>query len=188
VVGTPVAGRTQSDLEGMIGMFVNTLGIRVQPGGDQTFAGFLSEVKKTVLKAFDNQDYPFEYLVEKVVQRRENGRNPLFDVMFVLQNLDLPEISIKGLTLTPYRLIKRISKFDLTLIGIARQDKLAFTLEYSTGLFKLETIDRYIGYFQEIATVLADNPGIKLKDIQVSVDLVEPESEMSQEADGDFAF
>ncbi|MCP5109075.1 MAG: amino acid adenylation domain-containing protein, partial [bacterium] len=82
-IGTPVAGRSHPDLEDIIGMFVNTVVIRNRPEGHKSFREFLMEVKKNVLEAFDNQDYQFENLVEKVAVKREPGRNPIFDVLFM---------------------------------------------------------------------------------------------------------
>jgi amino acid adenylation domain-containing protein len=83
IVGTPVAGRRHADLEPIIGMFVNTLALRSHPIGEKTFRQFLSEVKTQTLEAFENQDYQFEELVEQVEVKRDAGRNPLFDVMFL---------------------------------------------------------------------------------------------------------
>jgi len=109
VVGSPVAGRRHFDLEYVIGVFVNTLALRNYPFGEKTFDVFLREVKARILEAQENQDYPFEDLVEKAAVKRDAGRNPLFDVMFVLQNVDFPEIEITGLKLTPYDYERRIS-------------------------------------------------------------------------------
>ena len=89
VVGVPTAGRRHAELEPIIGMFVNTLAIRNLPSPQKTFDDFLQEVKKRTLGAFENQEHQFEDLVEQVPVNRDAGRNPLFDVMFVLQNVDL---------------------------------------------------------------------------------------------------
>ncbi|HLP58794.1 MAG TPA: condensation domain-containing protein, partial [Candidatus Deferrimicrobium sp.] len=94
VVGTPVAGRRHDDLEKIIGMFVNTLATRNYPAGEKMFRDFLAEVKEKTLKAFENQEYPYEDLVEKVTAIRDVSRNPLFDTMFVLQNTGSQEIAI----------------------------------------------------------------------------------------------
>ncbi|MGN4562436.1 condensation domain-containing protein, partial [Bacillus cereus group sp. MYBK5-2] len=88
IVGTPIAGRTHADLEPIIGMFVNTLAIRNYPEGDKTFYMYVQEVKETMLNAYENQEYPFEELVQKVNIKRDMSRNPLFDTMLVLQNTE----------------------------------------------------------------------------------------------------
>jgi len=87
VIGTPIAGRRHADLQQIMGMFVNTLVMRNFPIGDKTFAAFLREVKVRTLVAFENQEYPFEELVDKVGVKRDVSRNPLFDFMLVMQNL-----------------------------------------------------------------------------------------------------
>jgi non-ribosomal peptide synthetase component F len=85
-----VAGRRHADLEKIIGMFVNTLALRNYPAGEKTLKDFLNELKERTLATFENQEYQFEELVEKVEVNRDTGRNPLFDVMFVLQNFYMP--------------------------------------------------------------------------------------------------
>ncbi|WP_157243996.1 condensation domain-containing protein, partial [Paenibacillus elgii] len=91
IVGTPIAGRPHADLESIIGMFVNTLALRHYPAGEKTFQDYVQEVKETSLKAFENQDYPFEALVDKLDLKRDMSRHPLFDTMFVLQNTEQGE-------------------------------------------------------------------------------------------------
>ena len=89
IIGTPIAGRRHADLEKIIGMFVNTLALRNYPVGERTFREFLGDVKERILMVFENQEYPFEELVDKLSLKRDMGRNPLFDVMFVLQNMNI---------------------------------------------------------------------------------------------------
>ncbi|MCP5054762.1 MAG: AMP-binding protein, partial [bacterium] len=121
------------------------------------------------LTGFENQDYPYEDLVEQVVVNRDVSRNPLFDTMFVLQNVETVKIAIPGLKLSPYNHRYETSKFDLTLIGQQAEDKLLFTFEYSTKLFRESTIERFIRYFKKIiSSVLYEgkkNTGISEIDI-----------------------
>jgi non-ribosomal peptide synthetase component F len=88
IIGTPIAGRRHADLENIIGMFVNTLAMRNYPIGDKKFIDFLKELRKRILDNFENQEYPFEELVDKLSVKRDIGRNPIFDIMFVVQNID----------------------------------------------------------------------------------------------------
>ena len=94
VIGSPISGRTHKDTERMLGMFVNTLAMRGRPEGKKSYTEFLKEVKESCLKAYENQEYPFEELVEAVEVRRDMARNPLFDVMLVLQNNEKVEYSL----------------------------------------------------------------------------------------------
>ncbi|HLP61124.1 MAG TPA: condensation domain-containing protein, partial [Candidatus Deferrimicrobium sp.] len=167
VIGTPVAGRGHSDLEKIIGMFVNTLALRNFPVGEKKWTHFLVEVKERLLKAFENQDYPYEELVEKIVPNRDASRNPLFDTMFILQNVDNQIIDIPGLKLLPYEYENNTAKFDLTLVGIEAGAKLLFTFEYSTHLFKPETIDRFILYFKKVIASIVKNKDQRISGIEI---------------------
>jgi amino acid adenylation domain-containing protein len=166
VVGSPTAGRRHTDLEQIIGIFVNTLALRNYPAEEKTFKEFLREVKDNTLKAQENQDYPFEELVEKAAVR-DASRNPLFDVMFVLQNMDVCEIDIPGLRLKPFRYANKISKFDLSFYCEERGDGLVFTVEYSTKLFRQARIKRFIRYFKAMVSCIPDNSNIKIWEIEV---------------------
>jgi amino acid adenylation domain-containing protein len=169
LVGTPTVGRRHADLEQIIGMFVNTLVLRNYPRGEQTYREFFKEIKKRSLEAFENQDYPYEELVEVVAITRDISRNPLFDSMFVLENQGISQIEIPGLKLSPHEHQTGTSKFDLTLIGVKLEEKMRFIFEYSTKLFKRQTIEKYTGYFKKIiADVLIAGPkDIKLSEIEI---------------------
>ena len=188
VVGTPVAGQSHADLEGIIGMFVHTLAIRNEPQGQKLFKTFLQEVKEKTLAAFENQDYPFEELVEKVKARRIGKRNPIFDVMLALQNMEMSEISIPGLTLNACDYNPDIAQFDIYLTAEERKNRMAFKMGYRTQLFKKETAENLFMNFQEIIECVTINNDIQLEEIEISHRLLEPESETIEEAEGDFEF
>ena len=167
VVGTPTAGRNHSELQGIIGMFANTLPIRNHPESQKVFIDFLKELKGNVISTFENQDFQYEEMVEALPLNRDTSRNPLFDVMFVLQNMDISDVGIPGLKLHPYSYGNKTSKFDLTLQGVETASSLKFLLEYSTRLFKKETILRFIGYFKQIVDMVTENPTITLSQIEI---------------------
>jgi tyrocidine synthetase-3 len=167
VVGTAAAGRKNAELQQTIGMFVNTLAIKNSLKNDKTFKQFLEEVKQKTLAALENQDYPFEDLVEQVDVTRDTSRNPLFDVMFVLENIDLPELELEGLKLKPYEFENRIAKFDLTMTAAETTGGLHVVLEYCMKLFKESTIERFFQYFSSILRSVLDNPGIKIGTIEI---------------------
>jgi len=174
VVGTPTAGRYHPDLQQIMGMFVNMLVLRNFPTGEKTFNQFLKEVKERAFKVFAHQEYQFESLVEKLALERKPGRNPLFDVNLSLQNV--AERSTR-LTETPGEFIDietMASKFDLSLEIIEVGDYLYCKFEYKTRLFKRETIERFAAYFKEILAEVVKNKNIKLEDIRVAHDLLEP--------------
>ena len=167
VVGTPIAGRRHADLEHLMGMFVNTLALRNFPCGQKPFIQFLEEIKENTVKAFENQDYLYEDLVEQVAVKRDMGRNPLFDTMFVLQNFDAFKIEIPGLKVQTIDYETRISKFDLTLTAVEKEENLLFIFEYCTKLFRQETIRRFIGYFTKIISNVIQSPGLRISEIEI---------------------
>jgi acyl carrier protein len=167
IVGTPTAGRRYPGIENIIGMFVNTLALRSYPVGEKTFLEFLHEVRQWTLAAFENQDYQFEDLVERLQQHRDSNRNPLFDVMFTFQNLSVIGMEIPGLTLNPYPYENQVSKFDLSLDVMDKEGRLAFTLHYSQTLFKKSTIERITGSFKNMVFCVLADPGKKLGSIDI---------------------
>ncbi|MBL3658752.1 non-ribosomal peptide synthetase/type I polyketide synthase [Fulvivirga sediminis] len=167
VVGTPTAGRPHHDVEGLVGMFVNTLPIRSRFDHEMTFKEFVQNVKQVSLQAFENQQYPFEELLNDLKVRRESNRHPLFDVMFSLQNFGGAAIEIPGLALKRQERKLGHNKFDLSLTGYEGKDKLLFNIEYSGDLFDEATIQRYAKGFQQIIKQVADNPDILIGDISL---------------------
>ncbi|MCP4152731.1 MAG: AMP-binding protein, partial [bacterium] len=169
ILGTPTAGRRHADLENIIGMFVNTLAMRNSPHGEKSIRTFLGEVKENTLKAFENQEYQFEDLVDRLSVGRDTGRNPLFDVMFNLvtqkeykkRNTSNTSNSLNSSDSTDF--LPRIvtSKFDLTLSGLETAAGLDFQFEYCTKLFKEETIKRFVIYFKGIVHTISAEPGAK---------------------------
>ncbi|MGD2093214.1 MAG: amino acid adenylation domain-containing protein, partial [Candidatus Aminicenantes bacterium] len=164
IVGIPTAGRRHADLEKIIGMFVNTLALRNYPGGDKTFEEFLEEVKERTLKAFENQDHQFEDLVEQVTVKRDASRNPLFDVMFSLEEV---EGNIQSQNTDFYLHENVSSKFDMTLTALNSPENLGFRLTYNTTLFNNLTIERYSGYLKKIISVVTSRNHIKMSRIEL---------------------
>ncbi|MGE5343746.1 MAG: amino acid adenylation domain-containing protein [Candidatus Omnitrophota bacterium] len=168
VIGTPVAGRNHADLDKIIGVFINTLALRNFPSGDKTFPQFLNELKKRTLDAFENQDYPFENLVEKIGVNRDAGRNPLLDVMFSMQNVANGETNNNNTVVEPEeRYENKTSKFDMVLHGMEMGNRLYFSFEYCTRLFRRETIERFAGYLKQAISHVSRFPGVRISDIDL---------------------
>jgi amino acid adenylation domain-containing protein len=172
IVGTDIAGRGHTDLQYIIGMFVNTLVLENYPAGEKTFREFLAQLKERTVAAFENQDYQFESLVEKLAINRDISRNPLFDVMFAFQDFetpsdDMPDISMSDLTKNRFEYEDNTAKFDLTLSGGQFADSLFFSFEYCTNLFKKETIERFIAYYKTIVSSVIETPGKRLGQVEI---------------------
>jgi acyl carrier protein len=199
IVATAAAGRTHADLEHIIGVFVNTLALRNNPSGDTSFIQFLKKVRQRTLEAFDNQEYQFQDLVDLVLKERDPNRNPLFDVMVNFNAQDTapaqetaitnPADTDRPLEFKPYTGYEyRESRFDLLISGSDTGDRFQFTVEYSTRLFKEETIQRFGHYFREIIAAVVEDETVRLKDIPLSIDLASAEAGTFRDDDGDFAF
>ncbi|MEC4812714.1 MAG: amino acid adenylation domain-containing protein [Scytonema sp. PMC 1069.18] len=158
LVGSPIAGRNRTEIEGIIGFFVNTLVIRTDMSGNPSFRELLKRVQGVAMSAYIHQDLPFEKLVEQLQPERSLSYNPLFQVMFVLQNTPKQSLELPGLILTPIDLEWVTSKFDLTLFVEETPQELRCIWEYSTDLFDAATIERMSRHFQVLLEGLVVNP------------------------------
>jgi amino acid adenylation domain-containing protein len=170
IVGSPIAGRPHADLSDIVGVFINTLAMRNFPERNKTFKEFLLEVKENALKAYENQDYQFDKLVEKLNIRRDISRNPLFDTMFMLHNMDMQEIAATGLEFKQYTVKNETSKFDIALAAAEEQEEITFIMEYSTKLFNEDSIKQLAVHFTNVLKQVAENPEDKLSDIDILAD------------------
>ncbi|BET97144.1 amino acid adenylation domain-containing protein [Xenorhabdus taiwanensis] len=154
VIGTPVANRSLSELEGLIGFFVNTLPLRIKLEQCNSVANLLTYVREQTLAAYAHQDLPFEQLVEALKPERSLGYNPIFQVMLALNNtptqpLELPDLSV-SLMAPPHH----SAYFDLTLSLTESQNGLSGYLEYASNLFDRTTVERMVGYLTNILTAI----------------------------------
>ncbi|QOS98553.1 amino acid adenylation domain-containing protein [Brevibacterium sp. JNUCC-42] len=167
IVGSPTAGRTHDDTNGIIGMFVNTLPIRNFPEGTKTFEEFLHEVKTNTLLALENQSYQLDTLIERLGVKRDISRNPLFDTVFSFRNMDKLVLKIDGTDYCVRDLDTHASKFDMTFYITDVQDSITWHIEYNTNLFKEETINRLAQHYVNVLMEIVKNPDQKLADIQL---------------------
>src|SRR5580693_6404864 len=147
VIGTPIAGRTDRQTENLIGFFVNMLALRTDVSGDPSFRALVRRVKEVALAAYAHQDLPFEKLVEELRPARDLSRQPLFQVLFALQNVPREELRVSDLVLRPLGVDQVTAKLDLSLYLHETPEGLRGVLEYATDLFEGATIARVAGYF-----------------------------------------
>ncbi|MGE5342597.1 MAG: amino acid adenylation domain-containing protein [Candidatus Omnitrophota bacterium] len=171
IIGTITPGRSHEYLQDIVGMFLNTLAIRNYPRGEKTLDNFFMEVKLNIFAVFENQDYPFEQLASKVAPREDNSRNPLFDVVFGVENESIREGYVLDImvsdNLNPYHIETKKSKFDMTLICAEIENALECSIEYRTKLFKKETIERFSRYFQTIIFSVCQNINQKISQVDI---------------------
>ncbi|RKH09758.1 amino acid adenylation domain-containing protein, partial [Corallococcus sp. CA053C] len=141
-VGSPMAGRTRGEVEGLIGLFVNTQVLRTQVEGSASFRALLRQVRETVLAAQEHQDLPFERLVEELRPERTQGRTPFFQVMLTLQASFRGATTVEGVKLEALELDTHTSKFDLLLQVLETEQGLKGFLEYDTDLYTAPTVAR----------------------------------------------
>lgn len=168
VVGTPVAGRNHPDLECLVGMFVNTLPLRTQPIGEKTFTAFLSEVRHAFIEALDNQDYPFEELVDHIWDIKLKNRNPIFDTMFgFVDKSQLDGFYERVSEDLHFNQESGETKFDLHLTATDYEDEIGFELSYSTTLFSQDGVRKLIAYFRKLIVELDHFEDRQLSDIDI---------------------
>ncbi|HEV3051237.1 MAG TPA: condensation domain-containing protein, partial [Longimicrobium sp.] len=151
VVGTPTAGRTRAEVEGLIGFFVNTLALRVDVSGAPTVAELLGRVRQQALEAQQHPDLPFEQVVERVRPERSLSHTPLFQVMLGWQEMPGAEPELPGLAAIPLDGVEEdAAAFDLSLNLAPRDGRIAGELTYATALFDRATVERHVGYLRRV--------------------------------------
>jgi amino acid adenylation domain-containing protein len=176
IIGSGIAGRRHVRLQPVTGMFVNSLAMRNKPAAEKTYGEFLKEVIANSIRGFENQDVQFEDLVDKLQLERDAARNPLFDVLMVVQNFPRVEDG-ENSVMPPFveedKLSRKVdfrfttSKFDLVFFINEIGDDVSVLLEYYTGIFKEETILRIERHFKTIIKSVIKEPGTRLKDIDI---------------------
>ncbi|MEH2154021.1 amino acid adenylation domain-containing protein [Nostoc sp.] len=157
-IGSPIANRNRRELESLIGFFVNTLVLRNQIKGNPSFSEFLSQVRQVATSAYTHQDVPFEQVVEALQPERSLSYNPLFQVVFVLENFLLDTLELPDVTLTPQFVERGTSQFDLTLAVWETKAGLIGSWEYNSDLFEPDTIARMTSHFQTLLAAIIANP------------------------------
>jgi amino acid adenylation domain-containing protein len=165
VVGSPIAGRQRRELEGLIGIFVNTLVLRTDLSGDPSFIELLGRVKETALGAYAHQDLPVEKLVEELKPVRDLSRQPLFQVVFALQNVPQEKLVLPGLELNQLTSEQVTTKFDLSLYMFETPAGLQGLIEYATDLFERSTIERLIGHFENLLSGVLATPENRISEL-----------------------
>ncbi len=165
VVGSPVANRSRPEIEGLIGFFVNTLVLRTDLGGDPTGRQLLARVREVCLGAWAHSELPFEKLVEDLRPERDASRNPVFQVMFVFQNLPPDALALPGLSVAAYELERTAAQVDLTLHLWETKQGLEGAFEYVTDLFDAATIERLAGHLRRLLEGIVAAPEKRLSDL-----------------------
>lgn len=165
LIGSPIATRNRVELEGLIGLFLNTLVFRTDVSGNPTFQELLQRVRDVALGAYAHQDVPFEKLVDELQPDRNLSQSPLFQVMFILQNTPKLALELSGLAIEPWDIDNGAATFDLTLSLQETPQGLAANWEYNTDRFDAETIERMQGHWQTLLEGIVANPQAHLSEL-----------------------
>jgi amino acid adenylation domain-containing protein len=170
VIGSPIANRNRVELEGLIGFFVNTLALRTDLSGNPSFREIVGRVRAIALEAYAHQDMPFEQLVEQMQPERTMSRNPLFQVMFQMENTPKEDLPLPGLVLSPVEVGRVTSQFDLSFDVMENDEGLVVVAEYSTDLFNGETISAMLRRWQILLEGVVANPEARLDELPLLTD------------------
>ncbi len=162
LLGTPISGRNRRELEDLIGVFINNLVLRLDASGDPSFEELLGRVRETALAAYAHQDLPFETLVDALQIGRDLSRTPLFQVLFVEQNVPLGRRELSELTLEPREIDLGTARFDLALAMAPLASGWLGTWKYSTDLFDAPTPARMAGHLENLLAAAAAAPDLPL--------------------------
>ncbi len=163
-VGSPIANRTQSAVESIIGSFVNTLVLRTDLSGNPTFIELMARVRETALEAYASQDFPFDKLVEMMHSSRDHSSAPLVQVLFNVPNAPIREIKVQGLSWVPFEVDTQAAQFDLSLTIETEFSRKAY-LTFNTDLFQPETAERMLGQYKVLLQSALANPQRKLSEL-----------------------
>ena len=165
VVGCPVSARRRTELEGLVGCFVNLVALRTDLSGDPTFAELLALVRRGVLEAFEHQDLPFERLVEELDLGRNQARNPLFQVLFALQNSPRAPLALPGLAAQPFDTGGPTTRFDLEWHLTETADGLTGEVHYDAELFDRGTVARMIAHLRVLLEAVVAEPQARISEL-----------------------
>ena len=162
LIGTPIAGRAQPEVERLIGLFINTLVMRASLADNPTGVELVEQVRQTALDAYAHQDLPFERLIDLLELARNRSYNPVFQVMFAMQPSDPDQLRLPGLVLKPLNLETDMAKFDLNLMMRESPKGLTGALEYNSDLFDEATAQRMVSHFQNLLRAMVEQPTAKV--------------------------
>jgi amino acid adenylation domain-containing protein len=160
LVGMPVANRQRPEVEDLIGLFVNTLVLRATVRDDVLLGDFLEQVRELTLEAYDNQDVPFEQVVNALQVERTIGVNPLFQVAFAMKNMPKGEPRMPGMTATLEDIADEPAILDLMLLLEESGEEVVGTLNFATELFDRPTIERWMACFRALLEGITDERAV----------------------------
>ena len=165
-MGSPFAGRERLETEALIGFFANTLPLRTNLDGNPSFSEALQRVRETVVEAQGHSDMPLEKMVAGAAEQRDLSRSSIFQVVFGLQGDFVEGWSLPKTKTTRLELETGTAKFDWTILATESKAGLRFRSEFSTDLFKGETISRLMRQLQVLVEGILENPNQRIGELR----------------------
>lgn len=172
IIGTPIAGRHHPNLDKIVGVFINTLPVRIFPDCNKTVRELLNEVKETMNNLFKNQDYPFDDIVNDLNSERSENKNPLFNTMFALNSINYKKLNLSGVEVIDYDVNKSGLMMDILLEAEILNNELNFTFEYNDMIFSKKLVDKFMYNYIKILRSMIVNKDIRIQDIYLDEFLI----------------
>ncbi|HEY0365245.1 MAG TPA: amino acid adenylation domain-containing protein, partial [Pyrinomonadaceae bacterium] len=170
LTGTDVANRNRVELEQLVGFFVNLLPVRIDLSGNPTFLELLARASSSILEVYAHQDLPFEKIVEELKPERDLRRNPIVQVLFVMQNTEQRPLRLSGATVEPFKLSSASSRFDLALFVSQKENSLHGLWRYNPDLFASTTISGFAAQFENLLTRIVADPHVRVRELTAGVE------------------
>lgn len=169
IIGSPVSGRSKGELNNVVGMFVNTIAVRNIIDPQLSIHHYFEQNKQLIIDILDNQEFPFDHLLSQISYNKEKNRNPLFDVMFAMQNIDINEFDIAGKKLNVIKFDDGIEKFDITMQAFESE---TFYLEvsFNSSLWKKSTMMSFVDNLKSLFRYICENMDTKISDLSIISD------------------
>lgn len=169
ILGTPIAGREHADLENQIGLYINMLALRLQFKGEDSYRELLIKCKQTIVGAYSHQAYPFDNLIEDMSLKRDLSRNPLFDMILILDHTEVGESALRSpayIDISTYNSGKRgASKFDMTFRFSEKSDHIQFGIEYNNDIYNEDTVTQLSRHFVQLMKAVMANPELPIAEL-----------------------
>ncbi len=167
IVASPVSGRYREELKNVLGMFVNSIPIRESISGNLTVKDFIMNLSNHFLDCIEHQEYPFDEMVKDLNLKRDTSRNPIFDTMFVYQNDGIPNLSFNNVQASIVNFPNNISKFDISLEIIPKENTFSASFEYATSLFTKEFIEHFSKHYQVILSYVLEDISSNISSVPI---------------------
>ncbi|WP_455714510.1 condensation domain-containing protein, partial [Anaerosporobacter sp.] len=187
IIGSVEAGRNNSQIQDVIGVFINNFAIKTRVIDNNTFREYLKQVKDKVMNAYEHQEYPYDKLIEILKYTKRLSDLDLFNTMLVLENIKGQDVNTEGFALEPYNHIRTEAKYDLYVGGIQYEDEIVLGIEFCAGVFDEKARTSFKKHWERVLADICKNADQKIKTMDCEV-IQQPESEEESSYDADFDF